>query len=805
MKKLLSKMLTPMGKLPADGIYPVVFIFFVLLFYPELLFVKAAPLVSDHWEQHYPWAFFLSESLKNGDMPFWTSLLHCGFPIAAESQIGVYYLPNLVLFGFLPFHTAYSWQLLVHFIFSGLGLYLYLRQIRLSPLSAFAGAFIFVFGTGYGGAYYNITSLKTISWLPFMLWNFEVYVSGRKIRHLFLLSLSIGMSLVAGYMQVAILSLFTLAFYGLLRLLWLRTDEKTGFQPITVKTFFCLLISSCLGMLIALPQIMQTFQLALQSNRAGMQEAYAYAGSMPPLALATLFLPHFQGLFRGNCVYSGISSVFFVICAFIIKKETGGRSAVSLWGIMALFSLLFAFGGWSPVYMAFVKLTHFYSFRTPSKFLIFFDLAFAVLAALGLEKILLISKLKPSSGAAFQSVKQSMRIFVYGLAGAGVMLAAAYVVLRFFRAPVYTAGEWVLRKTLYGQPGHPHSWETYQDKLNSILDFAINLFSLYNFWNVWILGVVVSLAAVLMGMRTTIQGKSIYLLLGILSVELYAFSWADVRSDFASYSSIQKPVPLVDFLLREKKEGRLLRIYNYHRSDEALPTIPSVNMLYGFENLAAYSPLISKRFYETLGLLGDTNDSNYVYSPPPAYVLEHLPHLRALAVSHIVSTVELKSSELQLLFQEPGIRVYSVAQSLEKRAYVASNYKIFESWEELRAVYWAQDFDPAQTLLLLEKDAAAVSLPENRADSNLPAGVQRINLLKKGSTDALWEVEVSGPSFFIVPDFSYPGWKASINGSPARILEAYGLFQTVFLPAAGTYRLSFEYNPWEELRLAFQL
>jgi len=43
-----------------------------------------------------------------------------------------------------------------------------------------------------------------------------------------------------------------------------------------------------------------------------------------------------------------------------------------LWGIMTLIALLLTLGQWSPLYVILVKLTRFYAFRFPAKFLGFF-------------------------------------------------------------------------------------------------------------------------------------------------------------------------------------------------------------------------------------------------------------------------------------------------------------------------------------------------------------------------------------------------------------------------------------------------
>ena len=340
--------------------------------------------MGDHYEQHYPWAFWMAQSLKKFEWPFWTPLIHCGFPMTAESQIGTFYLPNLLLYFFLPLRVAYSYTNVVHFLLSGFGTYLYARHMRLEPLPAFVAAFIFLFGTGYGGAYYNLTSLKTISWFPLSLFLFEKFLESRKWRYGLGLSVSLAMSFLAGYLQVAISSLGIFLLYGFLRILFFRHEVKPSLRRRSAE-ILTLFIATGLALILSLPQIYLTFQLALLSNRAGLSEGYAYVGSMSPFVLATLVLPQIQSFFRGNCLYGGMFSILLILFALHSKKARAG-TLFRLWCLMAAVSFLLALGQWSPLYVGLIKLTRFYSFRTPMKFLIFICFSLALLSGIGFQE-----------------------------------------------------------------------------------------------------------------------------------------------------------------------------------------------------------------------------------------------------------------------------------------------------------------------------------------------------------------------------------------------------------------------------------
>src|SRR3954454_20323157 len=56
----------------------------------------------------------LARAIRGGRLPTWNDLWGYGFPGLAESQMGVYYPPHLVLYGLLPLATAYTASLVLH-------------------------------------------------------------------------------------------------------------------------------------------------------------------------------------------------------------------------------------------------------------------------------------------------------------------------------------------------------------------------------------------------------------------------------------------------------------------------------------------------------------------------------------------------------------------------------------------------------------------------------------------------------------------------------------------------------------------
>jgi hypothetical protein len=103
-------------------------------------------------------------------------------------------------------------------------------------------------------------------------------------------------------------------------------------------------------------------------------------------------------------------------------------------------------------------------------------------------------------------------------------------------------------------------------------------------------------------------------------------------------------------------------------------------------------------------------------------------------------------------------------------------------------------FNPEEKVILsresISKDDAAVrSLIEAPAIASLAA---HISLYE--SQHVRIEAEAGAPTVLMLNDANYPGWRATVNGKPAAILDADYLFRGVILPA-GKSVVEFSYEP----------
>jgi len=109
-------------------------LYFLRLFFPrESVFLTPDVYSSDLIHINYSLKYVLAEFLKNNQLPYWTWNTGGGFPLIGESQIGAFYLPNLVLFKLFKFNFAYNFGYVFTFYISSSIVTCFLIAYLLNP------------------------------------------------------------------------------------------------------------------------------------------------------------------------------------------------------------------------------------------------------------------------------------------------------------------------------------------------------------------------------------------------------------------------------------------------------------------------------------------------------------------------------------------------------------------------------------------------------------------------------------------------------------------------------------------------
>lgn len=402
----MDKKITKEGKLSIDSVYHklipftfllilIFFFFFRLFFGKNSIFMIPDFGESDVLHLNYPLKEILSVSLKNKEWPLWTQLLASGFPILAEGQIGTFYLPNLVLFRFLPTIISYNLNLVIAFFLSSMGMYLLIRQLHLSRLTASFASIIFTY-SGFMSVHLNHFNLiQAVSLLPLIFWSFILLLKRDNASYIILFAFILSQQIFTGHFYMVFITLIGIFIYGFLELFLNKIiSQKQKWKKIA----YCLLGLE-LALILSAIQLLPTLELWHYSSRnSGLDYAAITSYPYPIKHLITFIKPYFfgdpgkgtypifssnWGIFWENTSYIGILPLILALISIFYLKF---RVVKIFWGLLII-SLLLVSGKYSPLYFIF-SFPPFNFFRVPSKFLLLTTISLSILSGYSLERLI---------------------------------------------------------------------------------------------------------------------------------------------------------------------------------------------------------------------------------------------------------------------------------------------------------------------------------------------------------------------------------------------------------------------------------
>ncbi len=346
---------------------------------------------------YHPFGVELSRALSEGRLPLWTPNLLAGFPLFAEGHVAAFYPIYLVLFKLLPPHFAISYAMLLHLAWGALGMYACARSIGSSRASAFLAAFIFSFNGMMLEKLYHTPIIVTSAWLPWLIFFQDRFQRTRAATWFFFAALAIGIQLVAGFPQTALLSAIAFGLFGFFgSLFWNRGDGGIARQ-VLLSTILPLI----LGVGIAAIQVVPTGELIQYSVRnSDLQNEFLTEYSLPSAFLSQFVLPYAQGepIEHTNeyWAYFGFAPFALAILAPFLRRD---RRTIFL-ALFALGALSLALGDANPVYDLIYRLPVFSFFRTPARYIFLFIFAAILLNTIAFDEL---SKRLTSPGTAYKT------------------------------------------------------------------------------------------------------------------------------------------------------------------------------------------------------------------------------------------------------------------------------------------------------------------------------------------------------------------------------------------------------------------
>jgi hypothetical protein len=361
----------------------------------------------------------LREAIRAGRLPLWNDLWGFGFPGVAESQMGVFYPPHLLLYGLLTTEGAYTASLVLHTFWGGLGAMWAARRFGVSPwgsaLSGFCWATcgFFVIHLPHQWGY------TAGSWMPWawgLGWSLLRGEGGP--RTAWWLAAVLAIQILPGHFQ--------LAFYtelGLIVMALAVLADRSAWGRGTFQRSVLVPLALVAAGTLAMMQVWPTFRLArLAESRRDYEYLSGFAAT--PLHLVSYVAPglfHISPLWRRiawdafrtspeeHLAYVGLVPLFLALGAAWhgLRRDVAAR----VLAVLALVTLVLSLGPYVPGFELWSRLPGFSFFRAPARWSLGSALALAILAGKGLDG--LASWPKPGRRlAAFAVASLVMPLFV---------------------------------------------------------------------------------------------------------------------------------------------------------------------------------------------------------------------------------------------------------------------------------------------------------------------------------------------------------------------------------------------------------
>jgi len=728
----------------------------VLLFWWRVVLLRGFLFHDDMSRQNLPWAAVYGRALSHGHLPLWAPDMWCGFPLFAEGQVGALYPPNVLLSLILPYDTAVHYGLILHYILAAVFAFWLAREMGFTrPAALLAGGVLALSGMMVVHAI-HVNMIRTLAWLPLLLVIVVRAVQrGQPLRSVPALAIVFAMQVLAGFPPVLFLSAATVVLVAAA-----LPAPNAAWSPIFALRMvgFCV-AGGALGAALAAVQLWPTLELASLSARAEQRSPFEFLtwGQMPLQFMPTLILPHLMGSVE-NRTFIGMPWQFHEWCAYVgilplVLAAAGWRSLAGGWrravAVLVIVGLTLAVAKWP--YHIIAHLPGANLFRLPTRWLLLFDVGVIIAAGAGL-------------GALFRGEKKALRRTAAWCALAGAILAA----LGLAGLAAKNAGlQWEIggyagarTRDLLQYFREPEPW-----LLASLLLVSGGL----------------SWLAARGRLRPHVAAAAVAALC-ILDLCRFGYDF----NPLVPPDRLRRRPPAAGALRRDGMKGRAFqpdlinplisagfrtRSWDSIRERIAL-LMPNHNMLWRTPNVAGYSPMETQQHVAMRNAFTYcwARKSNRIFAiSSTAYIIESAPG-RAVGTSAAW----------------PAVRITRVPDFLP-RAYLAGAALRANGVYQAVGRALSPSFDP-RTMVVLE-GAPDVPLA---SPGKLPGAFARI----ARETDTRVEIECRAPraAMLVLADMFYPGWTAAVDGRPAPIYRANGVFRAVAVEQ-GAHRVIFSFRP----------
>lgn len=354
---------------------------------------------SDQYIAGYAFREFAASWIRVGQgVPLWNPYLFGGLPYVAGMHGDIFY-PTALLRLVLPTDVAMTWGFIIHVFLAGLFTFVFLRALGIGYYGALVGGLAYMLSGNVAGLVSpgHDGKLFVSTLLPLALLFVHRGVRDGRAWAWGALAITVTLGVLSPHPQLLQYMLLTTGAYALFAAFSRREPDERLPRSVALRRLGLAALAVALGMLGGAIQFLPLLEYTPWSPRAGgagWEHAISY--SMPPEELLNLYLPQFSGILNEywgrngihlHSEYVGASVLLLAGLAFGARGATT-RRMLWFWTGALVVATLWALGGFTPFYRiiyAVVPGTKF--FRAPSTMLYVVSFCIAVLAALGVDRV----------------------------------------------------------------------------------------------------------------------------------------------------------------------------------------------------------------------------------------------------------------------------------------------------------------------------------------------------------------------------------------------------------------------------------
>jgi len=331
-------------------------------------------------------------------VPLWDPFTFSGLPFVGNMQSPVYYPPNWMSLVMAPWRF-FNLYFVAHSLGAGLAAYALARRMKLSEAASAVCALAYQASGFYIAHLYagHAGHLGNYPWLPLQLLAAWELVRTRKARWAVGLAAFGAIQFISGHPQFFMYSMTFVAAFTIV--VWFAEGRRE-----LVKMVFMLLLA--LALLVGFSAFwllpgLEFRNLMPNPGRAPLEYATAYSMTVSDVARLAFgrrsaFLTTNLPTFWETCGYAGMITLVLAGAGAWL----GRKKALTLFlAVAAILTVLFSMGREGGVFYFFYYVVPGYSgFRAPSRMLMVYTIAVALLAGFGLDAFLRLGASRAKSG-----------------------------------------------------------------------------------------------------------------------------------------------------------------------------------------------------------------------------------------------------------------------------------------------------------------------------------------------------------------------------------------------------------------------